>query len=455
METQIGQHIKELMQILLGKNKQGGLRAQMVRGASGTFVLKVVNTALALAISLILARILGAQEYGVYAYAISWASLLSIPTVLGLSTLLIREVARYKALGDWRTLKGILLWSDRVVLLASIGLTSVVTLSIWGFRGYFDLNVRTALWIAMALVPLLSFLFLRQGALQGLGYVVEAQVPQLLILPGGFLVLTLGFYFTLGLSGPSVVGLRVLAGLIAVLIAFFLLRKHSPEPILDVSPVYRQREWFKSTFPLVFVRAAGMINPLISTVMVGTMLGTKAAGIFDVAMKGATLVSFVLMGINAPLAPAIAELYALEEKERLQRLVTKSVRVAFLFSLPVAIGLILFGRWVLLIFGKEFIAGSITIAILSAGQLMNVGIGSVEFLLNMTGHEWDTAKGAGIAVFTNVVFNVILIHLWGVKGAATAFIISLIIWKTILAIYVHKKLGICPTALGRQIQGTG
>jgi len=440
--------VREIVSILLNRKDTDTLRAHMVRGTVGSFALKVVNTVLAFGTSLLLARLLGAKEYGVYAYAISWASLLSVPAVIGLNTLLVREVAKYKALEDWSSLRGILRWSDRAVLLTSIGIAATFALIVWFLQREFSSEVRTALWIAMVLIPLLSFLLLRQGGLQGLGYVVEAQVPQLFLLPAAFLVLTVGVYFTFGLSGSVAVGLRLLAGLVAVLTATFLLRKYLPEPITDVSPLYRQREWLRSALPLLFVGASRIINQRISTVMVGAMLGPEAAGIFDVAIKGAALVSFALMAVNMPLAPAVAELYAKGEKKLLQRLVTKSARVALLGSLPVALGMILFGRWVLLIFGRDFIGGNTTLAILSVGQLINVITGPVGILLNMTGHEWDTTKGVGIAAFINVLLSAILIPFWGIEGAAAASAFSTVCWFTTLVVWVRKRLGIYPTAIG-------
>jgi len=445
--------IREIVSILLNKKDTGTLKAHMVRGTVGSFALKVVNTVLAFGTSLLLARLLGAKEYGVYAYAISWAQLLAVPAVTGLNTLLMREVAKYKALEDWGSLRGILRWSDRVVLLTSIGIAAVFSLIVWFLQGKFSPEVRSALWIAMGLVPLLSFLLLRQGGLQGLGHVVEAQVPQFFLLPATFLVLTVGVYFSFGLSGAVAAGIRLIAGLVAVLAALFLLRKYLPEPVTGVPPLYRRREWLRSALPLLFVGAAGIINQRISTVMAGAMLGPEAAGIFNVALKASSLVSFALMAVNMPLAPAVAELYAKGKKERLQRLVTKSARVALLGSLPVALVMILFGREVLSIFGKDFIGGSSVLAILSAGQLINVAMGSVALLLNMTVYEEDTAKGIGIAALANVVLNAALVPLLGINGAAVAGAVSMATWNILLAWWVYKKFGICSTALGSLRRG--
>jgi len=449
--VQARRYVGDLARVLLGKEGQGTLKAHMVRGTVGTFVLKIVNTILAFGTSLLLARLLGAKEYGVYTYAISWASLLSVPAVMGLNTLLVREVAKYRALKDCGTLRGILRWSDWVVLLTSIGIAATFALIVWFLQGKFSPEVRLALWIAMALVPLLSLLLLRQGGLQGLGYVVEAQIPQLLLLPATFLVVTIGVYFAFGLSGPVAVGLRSLAGLVAVLTALFLLRKYLPEPITGAPPLYRQREWLRSAFPLLFVGAASIINQQISTVMVGSMLGPKEAGIFDIARRAAMVVTFAITAVNMPLAPTVASLYARGEIERLQRVVTTSARIAALGAFIIAFGLIIFRCGFLSLFGKDFANGGAALMILSLGEVISIGMGPVFLLLIMTGHERDVAKGIGVAAVLNTSLNAVFIPFWGLEGAAAAHALSTVVWSTLLMIWLYKRTTINPTVLGNVV----
>jgi len=285
--------------------------------------------------------------------------------------------------------------------------------------------------------------------MQGLGYVIVAQLPQMLVLPILFLILVGGLHFAFDLNASLAVGVRVLVATITFLVGAGLFKKYLRNSIKEALPNYHTRKWLRSALPLLFVSMAGTINQHISIIMVASMLGSEAAGIFAVAIRGAMLVSFVLMAVNIPLAPTIARLYARGEKERLQRVVTKGASVALFGSLPIALGLIIFGRWVLLIFGREFMGGSAVLVILCLGQLVNAGMGSVGLLLNMTGYERDTAMGVGIAAAVNVVLNTILIPLWGIEGAAIATVAGLIIWNIILLMRVRKKLGLNSTAFGK------
>jgi len=439
--------VKELPQPFFQRQKHT-LRERMIRGARGTFFFKIANTCLVIITTLILARLLGAERYGGFAYAVSWASLLSVPAAMGLDILLIREVAKYNAKGDWGALKGILHWSDRVAMVSSLGLAAIFCVVIWFLRDRSEPQVSAALWMAMTLLPFLVFISLRQGTLQGFGRVMEAQIPLMLVFPIVFCCFVITCYFVFGLNVSSAIGMRAFAAVVAFLVGTGLLAKCLPASAKKIRPDYHSRQWFKSALPLVFVGTAGIVNQQISTVIVGSMLGVEAAGIFDVAGKGTIFVSFALLAVNMPLAPVVADLYARGERKRLQRMVTKSARAAFLGSLPVALGLIFFGRWVLLIFGREFVKGSIVIAILSGGQLVNVGMGSVALLLNMTGHEWDTAKGIGIAALLNLILNLALVPIWGIEGAAIANAVSMAAWNILLAWWVHRRLSVHSSVIG-------
>ena len=100
--------------------------------------------------------------------------------------------------------------------------------------------------------------------------------------------------------------------------------------------------------------------------------------------------------------------------------------------------------------------GTRTLTILSVGQFMNVVAVSVGLILIMTGHEDDTFEGLAIVTIANVILNVLLIPIWGLKGAAVANAVSTIIWNILLGMrVVHRRLGIYPSTFGLIKQGKG
>ena len=134
--------------------------------------------------------------------------------------------------------------------------------------------------------------------------------------------------------------------------------------------------------------------------------------------------------------------------KRLQRVVTISARAMFVSSFPIAMAMVFFGRWfLLLVFGHEFTQGAAVLAILSIGLLMNALGGAAGLILEMSAYAKDTARWMGLAAAVNVLLNRLLIPRWGVEGVAVATAISLILQNSLLVIWVQRRLGIHTTVL--------
>lgn len=430
----------------------GSLRARLIKSAGGTFVLKVTAIGLGFLTTLLLARVLGAAEYGAYAYAMAWLGLLGIPATLGFHQLLVRDVAIYHAQEEWGLLRGLLSFSNRLVLTVSIVLTAIAALAGWMLLGSRENNsMLLVFWVALLILPFSALTQLRQAAMRGFQQIILGQLPEMLIRPVLFMVMLGGavFFFRQNLTAQLAVALNVVATVIAFAIGLYWLNKIRPIETKTANPQFRTRTWLGGALPLLVVGGMHVINSQADTIMLGAIKGASEVGIYAVIKKLVDLVVFILIAVNTSIAPTIARCYADGESERLQRIVSKSTRVISLATLPVAFGLIFFGDQVLLLFGAEFAQGSDALIILSLAQLVNAGMGSVGLILIMTHHERDAAIGIGIAASLNILLNAILIPLWGVNGAATATAMSTIVWNILLAIKVHQRIGIITTVLGK------
>ena len=433
--------------MLLGKEKKGSLRGYLIRGSTGSFILKLIFTGLSILISITLARTLGAGKYGIYVYALAWVNMLTVPAKLGLDRLLIREVATHQTLANWGLMHGLLRRSNQAVLLSSLGLA--LGGAVLG-RFVFEGSLLATFWLALPLLPVVALTNLRQAAMRGLRRVVLGQLPEMLVQPVVFLFLVGGAYllFRERLEAPWAMGLQVVAASAAFLIGTTLLLKYLPRSVKQTQPAYQTRLWASSILPLLLISAMNVINSRVDTIMLGAIRGPEVVGIYRVATRGANLITLALLAVNASLAPIVASLDAAKDFKRLQRVVTRSARAILLFSLPVALVLIVFGRWFLLIFGQEFTQASMTLTILCLGQLVSAVMGSVSLLLVMTNHERDASLVIGMSLLINVALNAVLIPRWGLEGAATASAVSVIIRNAVLSGLVKKRIGIVSTALG-------
>jgi len=443
--------VKRYFRIFIGREEGEGLSNLLIRGSGGALLLRVASAFLAFATSLVLARILGADGYGVFAYALAWAGLLAVPARLGMDTLLVRSVAAYRAKGEWALLKGVLRFARRWVLAASTGIVSLAALGGWIAVGDGDSPTLRAFWIALLAVPLIALNECRQGILRALDRVILGQLPDMVVRSGALLLFAgIAFAATEGLPPEAYVGLAVTAFAVAFLLGALWLVREVPAEVRAARHATDRRAWLLAALPMLFLAGMQVVNRKADVIMLGSIEGTNAAGLYSVASQGADVVLFVLVAINSALGPTVAALHARGEPARLQYVVTRAARATLLASFLVAVTLILLRGVYLGLFGEEFVAASTALTILTVANLLHVAFGSVGVLLVMTGNERLAAKGIGLTVVLNVVLNAILIPRYGLAGAAVATATSMAAGTGLLAFWVVRRLGIDPTAIGRR-----
>lgn len=418
--------------------------SKLVRDTGWSFLLKAFSMAAATGIAVILARVLGAEGYGIYAFAISLTTLLALPAEFGLPNLLVRETARGMALDRADLVRGVWSWGGRVagvlslVLVLGAGTVLLVTSD-----GDLSEQQATILW-AFLLIPLTALGNLRGAALRGLNRIVSGQLPEFVLRPVALLALLGGALLLTGSVGPSqAMALHVVAAGIAFAAGAWLLWRYTPDPVRESSPSTETKAWLRSLFPLALLAGIGAFQRNADILLLGLFEPAAEVGQYRVAVQTATLAAFGLQAVNAVIPPRFARLHAKGDMDRLQRLVTQSARAVMGFSAAVVVLFLFAGEFVLeLLFGAEFTDAYIPLLVLLGGQFVNSSVGSVGHLLTMAGYERETAKAGGFSVVLNVVLNLALIPPFGMVGAATATAVALSFRNALLWWAVRKHLGI-------------
>lgn len=423
------------------------------RGSLGGAGLKAVQAGLTVLAGIALARWLGPEAFGAYAFAYAVVTLLALPAAMGFPQLVVRETARAEQAGQWALLRGLWGWCTRRVLgvagaLAGLlaGIAGLALLA--GVGGTRELAL---LWGA-ALIPLIALGNLRGAALRGLRHPILGQLPELLLRPGLFLLLLVAGFWVAGLAPRADLAMALHAGAAALAFATgaWLLARHRPAPVAGVTaPVTRGSDWWQAAWPLGLLGGFHLITQQVDLVMLGLLRPDAEAGLYRVAVQAALLVVFGLQAINDVVAPYLARLHGAGEREALQRLVRRAARGMLAAALPVALLFVLAGETVLtLLFGAEYAGAWPALVLIALGQLVSAALGPAGMLLNMTGHERTTLRVMGFAAGLNVVLNAALIPFWGLVGAALASLITLSAWNILLWLAVRRHLGMDSSALG-------
>ena len=448
MVIKIKEKISKLTESFLGARPN----SPSVKSGISSLIINVSNKAIILMTGIVLIRILGKSQYGVYTYVLSILGVLAIPAEYGIANLLVRETAKGISNRDYPTIKGSWRWSLYFSLIFS---AAILLLSFFGVllgKNHFDQVEINTFIIAMALLPLHIIVFIGSGALRGLKKIIIGQLPDSIIIPGIFVLLLIaGYYLTpLELTASSTMALRLVATFVAFLCVMIFLFKNFPPKVKDVKPYYQGKAWLASVISLGLSSGLNIVKSRSNTLILGIFVDSGQIATFQVAVSAAALSGVILQAANVILAPQFASLISQKNFKKLQTLVSTSARIVSALTLAATIILVLFGKPLLAFaFGPDLVEAYPSLVILMGGQLVNAFLGSVAYILNMAGYEKDVMKAIGISAVINTVLALVLTPIWGIIGGAVASSISLIVAQVSLYRLVYKKLGIISHAFGR------
>jgi len=430
----------------------GGLRRQLLRGGAGSLGVRGVSALLMLAMMVFLARVLGADGYGIYSYVLALVQVLGVPAQLGLQELVIREVAAYREKRKWSLLSGVLRFAFRATLVAGAVVALVVGTIAWTQRMRWSQTELFTLAWGLLLLALIALGNLRGAALRGLKRIVEGLLPESVFQPLTLLLVCSAVWLWApqsALAPDRVMSYHVLAAAGAFVFGNWMLLRVLPQAVRRAKPRYHTRRWLSSVGPLALIGGLQIINSRATLLILGYFGDASDVGVFRIAADGGLLVVFGLRAVNLAIAPHVATLWAVRDIGRLQLLATASARAAFLLALPAAVILVIFGQPILqTVFGDEFASGHLPLTIIVIGQVLNAACGSVVVILNMSGHERIVMRGLVISAVTNLVLSFTFIRLWSIEGAALANVVTLAIWNVILWQETRRKMGVDSTLLG-------
>ncbi len=419
------------------------LRSALARSSGSSFVVIGIGSATSFALQLILARTLGAQEYGSYLIVLGWMNVAALFTKIDLDAVAVRFVAGYDATKELGLLHGFLRWSERVtwglgLLVAALGAT-LLTLHDFGLAP----ALRDALLAGCLLLPLTGAMIVQSGALQGLQIVSLALATSQLLRPAGMLVVVL--ITALALHGKLTAAEAILLNLAASAVAFAIgawrLRR-AAAPALAVPATVRHREWLTVCLQLLPITIAQLVISQQSDILVvGALLSPTDAAHYGAASQLASLVAIPSSAVLAVVLPRISELHVRGALGELQELLDASGKLTALAAVIPAILLALIARPVLSLYGPTFPEIMVPMLLLIVAQGISATVGAqAGNVMVMTGRQRDASIVIGGAAILNLVMGLVLTPHFGALGTAAATLLAVLVRSAVLTWYLRTRL---------------
>jgi O-antigen/teichoic acid export membrane protein/peptidoglycan/xylan/chitin deacetylase (PgdA/CDA1 family) len=355
----------------------------------------------------IVARALGAEEFGHFTFAISFIPLFLIFANWGLDSAFVREVARNR---------------ERVSELFASGLVLLTAL------GGAGLAISFA--VALALVDrggpyealvIIGFALFCDEVSSFIGTIFKGfermQFFALAVFTNRLLSTALSAAVLVAGAGLVPICLAYLAGSIGgLLFALAALKRYFPPVSLRSASRATVRDLFGIGLPLGFAGFLSTAVYRIDAVMLGLIKGPVPLALYGVAYRFFESLLFVSWALGNVALPRIS---LARERAQTTRIVELSSAGVLAFYLPIAVGAPFAAEWIVVtLFSSEYEAAASVVPILTAAALFY----GIEVLGRLSaialGHRKEIAWITGATLVVNVAANAIAIPLYSYKGAA-------------------------------------
>jgi len=424
---------------------------EVLSKASSALLIRVLGTVLGFVVSVIIARLLGAEGSGVYFLAFSMAMIISTIGRLGFDNTVVRFVASSASIGNWKDVEFV---HDYAIRVAFIG-TSLLAVTLFFGAEWLAITVFNKplmafplMLVAVAVLPL-SIAMIQAESLRGLKCIPASQWIKMVFVSLVTLILLYPFIQVWGVNGA--VASFAVAAAASAFIAHLLWKSVCKRKFITNDSEKRtltSSNLFQSSWPLFIVALTGLVILQSGTILLGAFGSAEDVGIFNIANRVASLLLFPLMAMISILAPKFSEMHQNGDGEGLRKLAQKSSGILMLFAGSVALLVGANAEWILSFFGENFKEGAFILQVLLIGVVVNASAGAVTELLMMTGNEALVRRNMLFSAGAQLLLCIILIPRYGMSGAAYAAVIGGVLWNVWMVWTVKKALGYWPVGRG-------
>jgi O-antigen/teichoic acid export membrane protein len=404
--------------------------SRQIRGSSLMLVGRSLSMVVNFTIQILIVWHLSKENYGAFAYALSFVTLGQTLVTFGLDRATTRFVPIFHEQRDYNKMFGTIL----LVLSTIVSLGALLMLVAFAFQGFIGatlLNEATGnkgqvialLLILIGLAPVQALddliaamfaIFASPRSIFFRKYVIapglKLSVVLLLILTSSDEFFLAGGYLAAGILGTTFYSITLLRTLSKQKLFEHVNLKGIQVPA---------REIFAFTIPLLTSDLVAVLMTSSNDILLGYFRTIDEVAAFRAVVPSAVLNQFVLQSFTLLFTPIAARLFARNDREGINNLYWQTAIWTSVLSFPIfAMTFSMAHPLTVLLYGQRYEGSAIILALLSFGYYFNAALGFNGLTLKVYGKLKYIVVINILAALINVAINLLLIPLYGPLGAA-------------------------------------
>ena len=422
--------------------------------------MKIVGAGIGFVNAILLARILGAREFGLLSLVLAAANLggtfgaLGLPYFITKEVSILRDAGRFDCLAvlvrnaQWLTFLGAMSY-----LIIVFGAKSVVSVDTTTFGAL----PAILLVLGAVFVPVATGNQVRAGVIRGMDRAIAADFPDVITRPAVVLIavaILLATRIQVRAAGGMLIQLT--GAVVAFLVGGRLLRGFLRRPITGVN--YRDADRVGSDVRMLailkeaphflVITFLSTMDVQVSIYLLGFFLGPAQVGIFQVAAQPLNIILMGLVAAGVSMQARLAAAWAARNKARTQEILSEATRFSTLVALGVGLPLLAFAGFIVRLYGPEYEPAVVLLRILTIGQMIQGITGPIGVVMLMTGNQRKLMYFDLPFLAFKVVVISAGIHFFGLVGAAVGEVAYLAVMRFGGVVFVYRQTGLVTTMWG-------
>jgi len=408
----------------------------------GGVAMRGLGMVLMFAAHLVMAWFSTPSDLGSYFLLIGVTNIVATAGSLGLGPAAVRFVPAFTAEQRRDLQAGYLYATLKVAVAVTLLVSGVAFLVAVIFQHELTSDLHVGLFLFAILLPLTTFQFVSLDLLRSFGFPLQGQtatsfMPPVLVV-GGAIVAS-----QFGQLSFQVMGLIacVSAALTAIVQLGSLRRLIFPR-LVGIAPQSKLFEWVRASLPIMVSTLVYISAVSIDWFVVASLTSVAQSAIYRVALYLLSIQGLVDATFYSVIGTYISRNYHQQAKEDYQAFIRNVNAVQMSAAFVVFLVLFCAAEPILRIYGRDFVAGTVSLQILVATWLLRNSFGPQEMLLNIARQERVVTMVNTLAVVLSMVFSLALVPMYGMTGAAIAHAIAWGGTGVLLHRIVVHKLGL-------------
>lgn len=382
------------------------------------------------ALYVVMARELGSSGFGVFAFAMAFATLVTIFSDFGQDRVLTREVARDHSRIDAYFANTLLL---KIVLSIPALIVGVTLLSIYATPETRD--VTALLGIAVVIEQLMATCFATFQSFERLAFIPIALIAQRVLMAVFGIVALLG-----GAGVVLVAAIYLVTACAGFVIALWLMLTRIVRPAPEVAP-RRWKALMIAAFPIGAAFVFALILNRADLVMLAAFVPENDVGQYAAAYRLFETTMFLSWSVGAAIYPVSSRLTR-TSSPTVGTVFERSLKLCTALTLPLAVGAMLLAHpFTEALYGNEYGDAADALILLAPSIALYPFAQMAGTVLVSQNRQRVLAPVFAAVAAQNIVFNLFLIPVLGIRGAAFGTSLSQFLVDVPLMYYAVREVG--------------